>query len=178
MTRFVQIANPRRIVAAALLAASPLLMGGTVWRADFSQRLLAAQNMERAAIGVPRLAWNEGLAAEAKGWAEELAATGRFEHSPDEAGKEPEGENLWAGTPRAYSPEAMIDLWVAEKKDYRAGVFPNNSKSGDVERVGHYTQLIWRDTRQVGCATAVGRDEEFLVCRYSTAGNVYGERPA
>ena len=52
------------------------------------------------------------------------------------------------------------------------------SKSGDVENVGHYTQMIWRDTRQVGCATAVGQSEEFLVCRYSTAGNVYGERPA
>jgi len=153
-------------------------MGGTVWRADFNQRLLATQNMERAAVGVPPLAWNEGLATEARAWAHELAATGRFEHSPDEPGKNPEGENLWAGTPRAYAPEAMVGLWVAEKKDYRAGVFPNNSKSGDVENVGHYTQLIWRDTRQVGCATATGQREEFLVCRYSSAGNVYGERPA
>jgi len=89
-----------------------------------------------------------------------------------------EGENLWAGTPRAYSPEAMVALWAAEKTDYRPGVFPNNSRSGDLERVGHYTQLIWRGSGQVGCATAIGRDEEFLVCRYSGAGNVYGERPA
>lgn len=178
MARFLQIANPRRIFAAALVAASPVLMGGTAWRADFNQRLLATQNIERAAVGVPPLAWNEGLATEARAWAQELAATGRFEHSPDEPGKNPEGENLWAGTPRAYAPEAMVGLWVAEKKDYRAGVFPNNSKSGDVENVGHYTQLIWRDTRQVGCAAATGQHEEFLVCRYSSAGNVYGERPA
>jgi len=165
MKRLVQITNLRRIMAAALLAASPLLMGGTVWRADFNQRLLATQNMERVAIGVPPLAWNEQLASDARAWANQLAATGRFEHSADDPGKVPEGENLWAGTPRAYSPEAMVGLWTAEKKDYRAGVFPNNSRSGDVENVGHYTQLIWRDTRQVGCATAVGRDEEFLVCR-------------
>jgi hypothetical protein len=178
MKRFMQLANPRRVMAAALLAASPLLMGGTVWRADFNQRLLATQNMERAAIGVPPLQWNEQLASDARAWANQLASTGRFEHSADEPGKVPEGENLWAGTPRAYSPEAMVGLWTAEKKDYRAGVFPSNSRSGDVEKVGHYTQLIWRDTRQVGCATAVGRDEEFLVCRYSSVGNVYGERPA
>jgi hypothetical protein len=178
MKRLVHLANPRRIMAAALLTASPLLMGGTVWRADFNQRLLATQNMERAALGVPPLQWNEQLASDARAWANQLAATGRFEHSADEPGKVPEGENLWAGTPRAYSPEAMVGLWTAEKKDYRAGVFPSNSRSGDVENVGHYTQLIWRQTRQVGCATAVGRDEEFLVCRYSTAGNVYGERPA
>lgn len=168
----------RSILSAALLLCSPLMIGGTTARADFNQRLLAAHNAERAALGVPPLRWDNQLATEARGWANELAATGRFEHSPDEPGKPLEGENLWAGTPRAFSPEAMVGLWVAEKKDYRPGVFPNNSRSGDVERVGHYTQLIWRGSGEVGCATAVGRDEEFLVCRYSGAGNVYGVRPA
>lgn len=171
-------ATSRSIFSLALLLCSPLLIGGTAARADFDQRLLAAQNAERAAVGVPPLAWNDQLATEARAWANQMAATGRFEHSPDEADKIPEGENLWAGTPRAYSPEAMVRLWADEKKDYRPGVFPNNSISGDIEHVGHYTQLIWRGSDQVGCATAVGREEEFLVCRYSGAGNVYGERPA
>jgi hypothetical protein len=168
----------RSILSAALLLCSPLLMGGTVARADFNTRLLDAQNAQRAAMHVPPLAWNVALANDARQWASELAATGRFEHSPDNPGQEPQGENLWAGTPRAFSPEAMVALWSAERRDYRPGVFPNNSRSGDVENVGHYTQMIWRSTRQVGCATAVGRHEEVLVCRYSQAGNVYGERPA
>ena len=168
----------RSKVPLALFLCSPLLIGGTVERADFNARLLAAHNMERARIGVPALQWDPALAASARGWADELAATGRFEHSPDEPGKPLQGENLWAGTPRAYSPEAMVGLWKAEKADYRPGVFPNNSRSGDIERVGHYTQLIWSNSRRVGCATAVGRQEEFLVCRYSEAGNVMGQRPA
>jgi hypothetical protein len=168
----------RSILAAALLLCSPLLIGGTAVRADFNQRLLAAHNIERAALGVPPLQWNDRLAADARGWANALAATGRFEHSPDEPGQAPEGENLWAGTPRAFSPEAMVHLWASEKRDYQPGIFPNNSRSGDVENVGHYTQLIWRRSQQVGCATAVGVREEVLVCRYSAAGNVYGERPA
>jgi hypothetical protein len=162
----------------ALLLCSPLLIGGTVQRADFNARLLASHNAERARIGVPVLEWDPALAADARAWADDLAASGRFEHSPDEPGKALQGENLWAGTPRAYSPEAMVALWSAEKVDYRPGVFPNNSRSGDVEHVGHYTQLIWRDSRRVGCATAVGQEEEFLVCRYSQAGNVTGQRPA
>ena len=166
------------LLSIGLLLASPLLMGGTVARADFNQRVLAAHNAERAAMGVAPMAWNAQLAADARVWADELAATGRFEHSPDEAGQEPQGENLWAGTPRAFSPESMVKLWLAEKSDYRPGVFPNNSRSGDVEKVGHYTQVIWRSSRQVGCAVAVGREEEFLVCRYSEAGNVMGQRPA
>lgn len=171
-------ASFRSILPFALLACSPLLMGGTVERADFNARLLAAHNLERARIGVPGLAWDPALAANARVWADELAASGRFEHSQDEPGKPIEGENLWAGTPRAYSPEAMIALWAAEKRDYRPGIFPNNSRSGDVERVGHYTQLIWRSSRHVGCAAATGAEEEFLVCRYSDAGNVTGQRPA
>jgi hypothetical protein len=168
----------RSILSVALLVSSPLLMGGTATRADFNERLLAAHNRERMALGVPPLAWNDQLAVEARSWAVQLAATGEFKHSPDAPGKEPEGENLWAGTPRAFTPESMVGLWVAEKKDYHPGVFPNNSRSGDVENVGHYTQLIWRRSGEVGCATAVGQTEEFLVCRYSRAGNVYGERPA
>jgi hypothetical protein len=162
----------------ALVLCSPILVGGTVQRADFNARLLAAHNSERARMGVPSMEWDAALAADARAWADELAATGRFEHSPDEPGKSVQGENLWAGTPRAFSPEAMVGLWGAEKSDYRPGVFPNNSRSGDVEHVGHYTQLIWRNSRRVGCAAAVGRNEEFLVCRYSEAGNVTGQRPA
>ena len=171
-------AKLRSITSLALLLCSPLLIGGTVHRADFNSRLLAAHNAERARIGVPGLSWDPGLAADARAWADELAATGRFEHSPDDPGKPLQGENLWAGTPSAFSPEAMVGLWVAEKSDYRPGIFPSNSRSGDVERVGHYTQLIWRESHRVGCASATGQREEFLVCRYSEAGNVMGQRPA
>jgi hypothetical protein len=171
-------AKIRSTLSLALLLCSPLLTGGTVQRADFNARLLAAHNIERSRIGVPALAWDPALAADARVWADELAVSGRFEHSPDKAGMPLQGENLWAGTPRAYSPESMVALWAAEKADYRPGVFPNNSRSGDVERVGHYTQLIWRGSGRVGCAAAVGRDEEILVCRYSSAGNITGQRPA
>jgi len=154
-----------------------MLLGGTIARADFNARLLAAHNAERMRLGVAALDWDSSLATDARVWADNLAATGRFEHSADDPNKPLQGENLWAGTPRAFSPEAMVGLWRAEKADYRPGMFPNNSRSGDVEKVGHYTQLIWRNSRRVGCATAVGRYEEFLVCRYSEAGNISGQRP-
>ena len=109
-----------------LLLCSSLMLGATMQRADFNSRLLAAHNKERAQIGVPSMDWDPALAANARVWANELATTGRFEHSPDEPGKPIEGENLWAGTPRAFSPEAMVALWKAERADYRPGIFPNN----------------------------------------------------
>ena len=169
--------RPRLVNALALLCVAPMLAGGLGPRQNFDQRILAAHNRERDALGVDSLTWSAGLAKDAAAWARHLAATGRFEHSTDDPGSEPQGENLWAGTVGYYQPENMVGLWVDEKRDYKPGIFPNNSRSGSVDAVGHYTQLIWRRTQQVGCALARGRDEDVLVCRYSTAGNVLGERP-
>lgn len=172
-------ARLRRIAAAvAIASASPLLVGGLAARQNFDERLLAAHNRERDTIGAAPLRWDPELARSARDWARYLARTGKFEHSPEAPWwAEPEGENLWAGTVGYYQPEMMIGLWTAEKRDYKAGVFPNNSRTGQVENVGHYTQVIWSRTGAVGCALERGREEDFLVCRYSQAGNVVGERP-
>ena len=117
-----------------------------------------------------------GFAADARAWADTLGRTGRFEHAPRKRGA-PQGENLWAGTRGYYSPEAMVGLWIAEKRNFRPGRFPNNSRTGRVADVGHYTQLMWRSSQQVGCAVATGAAEDVLVCRYSTPGNILGQTP-
>lgn len=164
----------RKLVLTAAL--TPFLLGAALPR-PFDERVLDAQNLERAELGIPQLEWDADLAADAKAWAVHLARTNRFEHSVDAPGTEPQGENLWAGTRGYYSPEAMVDLWASEKKNYRFGIFPDNSTTGDIEDVGHYTQLIWYDTRRVGCAVAQSNEEDILVCRYSQAGNVIGQIP-
>ncbi|HEX6374977.1 MAG TPA: CAP domain-containing protein [Allosphingosinicella sp.] len=166
----------RFAAAAALTLASPLLIGGTGRLTSLDQRLLAAHNRERDAAGIAPLAWDPALAAEAAAWGEALAAAGAFEHA-DTGEDDPQGENLWAGTRGAYAPEEMVEGWIEEKKYFRPGRFPDNSITGDYEDVGHYTQLMWRETDRVGCALAAGREEEVLVCRYRTAGNVVGEVP-
>lgn len=139
-------------------------------------RLLDAHNRERGAIGVPMLRWNARLEASARLWADHLAATGAFEHAPENP-NQPEGENIWAGSRGYFTPEAMVAAWVREKRHFRAGTFPNNSATGRVEDVGHYTQLVWRDTHEVGCALARSKIEDVLVCRYAEAGNYVGEQP-
>jgi hypothetical protein len=167
-----------RIAAAALLAmAAPALQGNVGRLSNLDARLLAAHNRERAQAGLPPLRWDEGLAADAAPWAAHLAGLDTLEHADDEDEDDPEGENLWLGTKGHYSPEDMVGLWIAEKKDFRPGIFPDNSRTGDYEDVGHYTQLMWRATGRVGCAMAQGSGDEILVCRYREAGNVEGERP-
>ena len=166
----------RFAAAAALALAAPLMIGGTGRLTSLDSRLLAAHNRERDAHGIAPLAWDPALAAEAAAWGEQLAATGEFEHA-DTGDDDPQGENLWAGTRGAYAPEEMVEGWIEEKKFFRPGRFPDNSTTGDFADVGHYTQLMWRETDRVGCALAEGAAEEVLVCRYRTAGNVVGEVP-
>jgi hypothetical protein len=36
---------------------------------------------------------------------------------------------------------------------------------------------MWDETDRVGCAVVDGEEDEVLVCRYLTAGNVEGEQP-
>lgn len=143
---------------------------------NFEARVLSAQNVERARLGLAPLHWNPRLAASAAGWADRLAATHRFEHAPENPIL-PEGENLWEGTRGYYPPEAMVDAWVREKRFFKPGIFPDNSTTGNVEDVGHFTQLVWRDTTEVGCAVAANADNDVLACRYSQAGNYVGQRP-
>jgi hypothetical protein len=163
-------------LACAVILAAPLLMGAIDMRTSIDERILIAHNRERLALGLEPLTWNPALVESAQRWADYLAATGRFEHSPENR-RDPEGENLWAGTKGYFAPEAMVDAWIREKQFFRPGVFPNNSTTGRVEDVGHYTQLVWRATSEVGCAQSASAREDILVCRYSEAGNYLGERP-
>jgi hypothetical protein len=69
----------------------------------------------------------------------------------------------------------MIGAFVNEKRDYVHAAFPKVSRTGKWQDVGHYTQVVWRDTREVGCAIARGAKDDFLVCRYWPAGNWMGQ---
>ena len=166
------------IWAVALAAAMPLLTGGIDRDSAFAERILASHNRERTALGVRPFKWDDRLARQAQAWADHLARTGRFEHSPADPfdGATP-GENLWIGTRGAYSPEEMVGYWIDEKSNFKPGVFPAVSHTGDLQAVGHYTQLIWRETTRIGCGVASSGAEEVLVCRYIVSGNVIGQRP-
>ncbi|WP_338244923.1 CAP family protein [Aurantiacibacter hainanensis] len=171
-----------RVVIAALAAVGIFAAVGAPLAAQHRERinpfamdLLAAHNDARADVGVPRLEWSNRLARQAHEWAEHLAREGRMIHA-DRTQRAGAGENLWMGHAGYYSAETMVGGFVDERRHFRNGSFPQVSQTGNWRDVGHYTQVIWRDTREIGCAVARGQTNDFLVCRYWPAGNIYNQR--
>lgn len=129
--------------------------------------MLAAHNAVRANAGVPPLEWSSRLAMRAHSWAETLLARNEFAHSP----KSPYGENLFKVSGAHVSPRQVVDQWAAEARDY-------DYRSNRCKNVcGHYTQIVWRATREVGCGVARTDKVEIWVCDYDPPGNVVGQRP-
>ena len=137
------------------------------------EEILAAHNRYRSELAIPPLKWSDTLAVNAKKWADHLASRGGHLYHSSGTG---EGENLWMGTSGYYKYTQMVDSWGSEKKYYKDGTFPNVSSSGKWSDVGHYTQIIWRNTTEVGCAKSTGGGYDVFVCRYSPPGNYIGQK--
>jgi hypothetical protein len=157
------------------------------------QEVLCAHNTIRAAVhtenpSVTQLdpfTWDDTLADHAQKWADHLQQTGTFEHDSSVSGTE--GENIGNG----YSSiTAAVASWGKEKMCFRYDIlekcFNNNTNCfypnspnlscvspGDSRCVGHYTQIVWRNTKRIGCGMAGG----YVVCRYSPPGNYSGQKP-
>jgi hypothetical protein len=68
----------------------------------------------------------------------------------------------------------MVESWVAEKSNYHGGLY--NRQPGDPV-IGHYLQIVWRTTTEIGCGMATGSVYDYLMYRYTPPGNRVGESP-
>lgn len=89
------------------------------------------------------------------------------------------GENMSAasGTGPA-SPAGVVNGWFSEHASYH---YASNTCAG---MCGHYTQIAWRSSERVGCASHYCESIEGLswsgvitVCDYAPGGNFGGDRP-
>jgi uncharacterized protein YkwD len=132
---------------------------------EIASQFVAAHARVRAKHCAPPLVWSTKLADVAQHWADTLRARHcAFEHSNGQY-----GENLAAGTIGVLDPAGTVDYWYSEIKDYK---FPDGGFS---MRTGHFTQLVWKSTTQVGCGHAQCNGLDVWVCEYDPAGNVDGE---
>jgi pathogenesis-related protein 1 len=150
--------------------------GSKMSRQD-AEEFLAHHNQVRAEVGAPGLVWSKELAAYSQEWADHLAQNGcRMEHHKKPSLKgEPVGENLfWGSSSTYYHPIDASISWYSEKKIYRYGKFGK----GNWHEIGHYTQMVWKNTKEVGVGVSVCRDGGIIVvANYYPAGNYIGQNP-
>ena len=146
--------------------------------------MLKQHNKLRARHNAKALVLDKKLNALAQKWAEHLLKNDMFDHSPK--GNRPGiGENLASCS--AY-PETHFNKkcpttdasqeWYDEVEIYKNQ--PGSLKkpcSGDCSKccVGHFTQLVWKESKRVGFGVAIGKVgkwyKKITVANYSPSGN-------
>lgn len=95
------------------------------------------------------------------------------------------GQNIAAGIPAANVSGVITDLWYNNEIEMFSYCYGQPQPDyTNFPKWGHATQMLWRRTKRVGCATvycpqglanAGGIPPYFTVCNYKEPGNVAGE---
>jgi len=151
----------------------PASTGSKVSQKD-AQAALNFHNKVRKDVGTKPLQWSTELAAYAQEWADNLAQKNcELEHRPHSGEfKQIHGENIFWGSGSGYTALNASESWYSEIKVYKHGPLTSENWSD----AGHYTQMVWKDTNEVGIAQAVCVSGEIIiVANYDPAGNYMGE---
>ncbi|KAM7267733.1 hypothetical protein ACFE04_009899 [Oxalis oulophora] len=119
---------------------------------------------------MPPLVWDKKLETYAQQYANKRKYDCKLVHSNG-----PYGENIFWGSGIGWKPSQAVAAWVGERIYYNHGL--NLCVGG--EDCGHYTQVVWKSTRRVGCAmvNCLSGRGVFMTCNYQPPGNYVGEKP-
>jgi len=139
------------------------------------QQLVSLHNKVRANVGVGPVTWSKTLAIYAQEWANHLASTScSLQHRPSSGKwKREYGENLFMGTAGYFGVADAVKSWESEKKYYRGQTLDHSNWYDS----GHYTQMVWKGSQQIGCAKAECNGNLIIVCNYDPPGNILGQKP-
>lgn len=132
---------------------------------EFQKECLKAHNEFRKKHGVPPLTLNKDLSKLSQEWANILIAKDTLEHRPNNE----YGENIYCIS--STDPNFMVtgdkpvQSWYDEITFYEFGVEPKDMKAG------HFTQVIWKESNEMGVAYAKKQGKIIVVANYSPAGN-------
>ncbi|KAI8622961.1 PR-1-like protein [Xylariaceae sp. FL1651] len=128
----------------------------------FTSAILNSTNVYRETHNASAVVWNKTLESFAADYLDDKVGSDcKFAHSGG-----PYGENLALGCSNATS---CVEAWGSEEKKYNYG------DPGFSEDTGHFTQLVWKNTTDVGCGRRLcGEKGWYLACEYWPRGNVIG----
>ena len=139
-------------------------------------QILTAHNKYRVDLDLNELVWSKNLENSSQKWADKLISRNLFEHSNTE-----NGENIFMIMGRDASTIEVVDDWASEKEYFNYKTRKCIKNCCDFvdccpHECGHYTQIIWRDTKEVGCAVSKLGSKQIWVCQYNPPGNYIGEK--
>lgn len=130
-------------------------------------------NAKRGLHGACPLTWSQDMADGMKDWVDGLT-TGMVHsdsyHLPPPQG--PAGENLAQSSGR-ITPETSVSMWYNEEHDCAS--LPGCQEGVNGAVVGHFTALVWKGAREMGCA--ISDNGNFAGCRYRAGDTLSGDTP-
>ncbi|CAN8007965.1 unnamed protein product [Ixodes pacificus] len=143
-------------------------------RGGIQEAFVNWHNHYRRKHRAPDLKYHSDLGAMAKNWARHIAYYDLYQHRP-QSGKMRYGENIYwlTNVPAKFTISAknVVTFWYNEIDlyDYSKPYFQSST--------AHFTQVVWKGTRYVGCGWAHNPQTKvlFVVCNYWTQGNMAGE---
>lgn len=134
---------------------------------EFQKECLKAHNEYRAKHGVPPLVLNQVMCKMSQTWADTLSKKKTLEHSKNSD----YGENIYCVSSTgdiSITGDQPVTHWYDEIKIHKFGVEPETSESG------HFTQVLWKESRELGVAFAKLNNRIVVVANYYPAGNIIG----
>ncbi|XP_059909967.1 Golgi-associated plant pathogenesis-related protein 1-like isoform X1 [Gadus macrocephalus] len=131
---------------------------------SFQQEFLTTHNIYRQMHQSPPLTLSTDLNKSAQSWADHLLDSGIMQHSGSGV-----GENLYcmsSSAPINLTGKEAVESWYEEVKDY------DYNRPGFKGNTGHFTQVVWKETTEVGVGLATDGKRVFVVAQYRPAGNV------
>jgi len=141
---------------------------------DNSQKWLKAHEKYRKGWSNKPLIWDEKLAIQAQNYAKTLSYNniqhgdmcGNCSGSPCLGGNKC-GQNLRAVNNMKIDPESSVDSWYSECSNYNK-VPTRDNWSSYGPKIGHYSQVMWKNTDRIGCAIV----DDVANCLYDS-GNTF-----
>ncbi|MFM7408088.1 MAG: CAP family protein [Cuspidothrix sp.] len=174
---------PRPFASIMSLSNQPAIAQTTIDLNTFRNTSLSRHNGYRATHRSPALTTSSSANTTAQSWAQYLATNGLFQHSSSTQ-RNNAGENLYVfyttgSIDAATLANNAVKTWYDEVSKY------NYSKPGFSAATGHFTQIVWKSSTQLGCGAARGTktmngtkfNAFYVVCHYAPAGNVQGQFP-
>lgn len=134
----------------------------------FINDIIKAHNAYRRKHSSPPLRHAADLTAHAQWWAVQLAENDNFQHSKCILKNQRIGENLAVKFTNGdtFSGKEVTDDWYSEINMHRYGRETDNSRSG------HFSQVVWKESREIGVGRAKTNDGKVVVVtNYRPAGN-------